>query len=91
MVLHIQSDASFLSRTKSRSVAGGILYSGKPLPPLPAKINGAILAISRIIPGVPTSATEAEYAAAYISCKEGVYCRNILTALGYPQPTTHIF
>jgi hypothetical protein len=26
MVLHIQSDASFLSRTKSRSVAGGILY-----------------------------------------------------------------
>ncbi|KAJ1410921.1 hypothetical protein B484DRAFT_336208, partial [Ochromonadaceae sp. CCMP2298] len=85
MVLHIQSDASFLSRTKSRSVAGGIFYcdnanstkladanihaelrtdkEGKPLPPLPAKINGAILAISRIIPGVPTSATEAEYAA----------------------------
>jgi hypothetical protein len=112
MVLHIQSDASFLSRSKSRSVAGGILYcdnadatasadkqaaaatdTSAPTTPalhkdkcitLPFPINGAIITLSRIIPGVPTSATEAEYAAAYISCKEGVYCRNILIALGYP-------
>jgi hypothetical protein len=111
--LHIQSDASYLSRTKSRSVAGGILYCDniiataiadakahaalrkdtptKARPPLPAKINGAILAISHIIPGVPISATEAEYATAYICCKEGLYCRSILTALKYPQPPTNIF
>jgi hypothetical protein len=89
MVLHIQTDASFLSRSNSRSVAGGILYCGKASPNLHS-INGAILTISKIIGGIPTSATEAKYAAAYMSAKEGVYCRTILEALGYPQPSTLI-
>jgi hypothetical protein len=78
MILHIQTDASFLSRSNSRSVAGGILYCDNAVP-LQHSINGAILTI---IGGIPTSAIEAEYAAAYMSAKEGFYCRHILEALG---------
>ncbi len=46
-VLHIQSDASFLSRSECRSVAGGVHYLGNKDEPL--QVNGPLLALSRII------------------------------------------
>lgn len=88
MILHIQSDASYLSRPGARSVAGGIFYVGNR--DQPTVINGAIHAISSIIPAVVVSAVEAEYAALFMNGQEGASLRNTLTALGYPQPATTI-
>jgi hypothetical protein len=88
MQLHVQSDASYLSRTHARSVSGGVFYLGNK--DRPTDINGAICAHSSIIPGVPASATEAEYCALFLNGRHAVYLRTVLHALGYPQPPTHI-
>lgn len=88
MVLYIQSDASYLSRPGARSVAGGIFYVGNK--DQPTVINGAIHAISSIIPAVVASVAEAEYAALFLNGQEAASIRNTLTALGYPQPATVI-
>ena len=88
MVLYIQSDASYLSRPGARSVAGGIFYVGNK--DQPTVINGAIHAISSIIPAVVASVAEAEYAALFRNGQEAASIRNTLTALGYAQPATVI-
>ena len=87
MRLFIQSDASYLSRPKARSVAGGVFYLGNNNA---SEINGPCLALSTIIPVVVSSVAEAEYAALFINAKEGVALRNILNSIGYPQPSTEI-
>ena len=63
MRLFIQSDASYLSRPKARSVAGGIFYLGNNNQP--TTINGPCLTLSTIIPVVVSSVVEAEYAAVF--------------------------
>ena len=86
MTLFIQVDASYLSRSNARSVAGGICYLGNI--GQPEHINGAILAISRIIPSVVASAAEAEYAALFMLAQEDEYLRRVLDDMGYPQNPT---
>jgi Reverse transcriptase (RNA-dependent DNA polymerase) len=88
MVLHIQSDASYLSRPNARSVAGAIFYLGNANEP--TLINGSIHAFSSIIPSVVASVAEAEYAALFQAGQDGAWLRNILHSLGYPQPPTII-
>lgn len=88
MRLFIQSDASYLSRPKARSVAGGIFYLGNNNQP--TTINGPCLTLSTIIPVVVSSVAEAEYAAVFMNAKEGASLRTILDSLGFPQPTTDI-
>jgi hypothetical protein len=88
MILCASSDASYLSRSKSRSVAGGHLACGDPTEL--NNHNGAILAISEIIPTVVASAAEAEYAAVYILGCEAEPIRETLNFLGYQQPSTII-
>jgi hypothetical protein len=84
MQLQIQSDASYLSRTKARSVLGGIHYLGSE-----SAINGPIFCTSKIISCVVTSAAEAEFGAAFQNAQKGAQFRNTLIELGYPQePTT---
>jgi hypothetical protein len=88
MILYIQSDASYLSRSKARSVAGGIFYLGnRNQSTIP---NGAVLALSSIIPCVVASVGEAEYAAVFLNGQEGEGLRQQLENLGYPQPPTLI-
>jgi hypothetical protein len=85
MILHVQSDASYLSRSHARSVSGGIFYMGNR--DAPTDINGAICAHSSIIPGIPSAASEAEYCALFLSNgKHAIYLRTVAYALGYPQP-----
>jgi hypothetical protein len=60
----LQVDASYLSRSKARSVAGGIAYFGDAANPTIE--NGMIHAISSIIDVVVASAGEAEYGSAFI-------------------------
>ena len=88
MVLHVQSDASYLSRPNARSVAGGIFYMGQSN--TPELINGSILTLSTLIPAVVASAAEAEYAALFLVGQETANLRYILADLGYPQQPTLI-
>jgi len=87
MTLHTVSDASFCSETKGRSRAGGVLYLGdcdKNGHPMSSPVE----VMSHIIDCIPDSAAEAEYVSVHDTTKRGVYCRNILEGIGYPQGTT---
>ena len=88
MILHIQSDASYLSRARSRSVNGGVFYLGDLN--RPEHSNGPILAVSSVIPVVVASAAEAELGSLFMNAQHGAEIRCILEDLGYPQPPTII-
>lgn len=90
MRLVAHSDASYLSESRSRSRAGGLLYLSNNNDSKPALVNGAIDCISSIIPSVVSSAFEAEYAALFITAQAAVGLRNSLNDLGYPQQATTI-
>ena len=84
MILYIQSDASYLSRSKSRSVGGGVHYLGWKNEP--DRINGPIHTTSFIIPVVCQAVSEAEYAGCFHNAQLGVGFRTILEAMRHPQP-----
>jgi hypothetical protein len=83
MQLQVQSDASFLSRTRARSVLGGLHYLGET-----EYINGPFFCTSKMISVVVTSAAEAELGAAFQNAQKAAQFRNTLTELGYPQQAT---
>jgi hypothetical protein len=62
----IQADASYLSRSRARSVVGVIIYFGDA--DNPTVENGMIHVISSIINVAVASAGETEYGAAFIEC-----------------------
>ena len=65
MVLAIHSDASYLSKSKARSRAGGHWFmAGNE--EIPAK-NGAVMNVSQIIKAVMSSAAEAELGSLFIN------------------------
>jgi len=88
MILCLQSDCSYLSRPKAKSVVGGIGYLGSAA--TPSALNGAIFAISSLLDVVVASAAEGEYGSVFFNAKHAVGTRNILKAVGYPQPATPI-
>jgi hypothetical protein len=99
MILHVESDASYLSETKGQSCAAGLHYlSCRSLHPDIAPIannhsiptNGAIYVHCQILKEVLSSAAEAELAALFHNGKEAYAIRNILHELGHPQPPTPI-
>jgi hypothetical protein len=79
----LQVDASYLSRFKARSVAGGVAYFGDT--DNHTAENGMIHAISSIIDIVASLAGEAEYGAAFVFAQHGVWLRNIAVALQPPM------
>ena len=97
MILHIVSDASYLSASGARSRLGGYFFLSHPLSrtpslptdPVPAS-NGPILVNSSIIQAVVSSAAEAELGALFFNAKDGCMLRNTLHDLGHPQPATPI-
>ena len=84
----IQTDASYLSRPNSKSVAGCIIYFGDAS--VPTTENGAVFANSTVLDVVVSSAAEAEYGAAFKSGQQGINIRNIAIGLGHAQPATPI-
>jgi hypothetical protein len=94
MILHVESDASYLSESKARSRAGGYHYlSSQPLsvptattPPVPP--NGPVHILCQIMSEVMSSASEAELAAIFHNMKEACTIRTCLTERGHPQPAT---
>jgi hypothetical protein len=89
MILHIHSDASYLSERESKSIAGGVFYMGSSADKANKLTNGAILIISTFIKHVMSSAEEAEIGAVFINAKEGAVLRTTLQELGHPQPPYH--
>ena len=90
MVLHIHSDASYLSQPQSLSRAGGNYFLGdtrsdmsKP-PTTRTRLNGPIHSMSRIMSNVMGSAKEAEIGAAYINGQESVPISTLIRELGHP-------
>jgi hypothetical protein len=95
MILHVHSDASYLSEPKSRSRAGGIFFlsdrTSKPTPTsAPPPTNGAIHVNCNIMRVIVASATEAEFAALFFNAQDACMVRTSLAELGHPQPSTTI-
>jgi hypothetical protein len=59
MILHIHSDASYLSENEARSRAGGFFYMGSNTTTDKKLTNSAILIISKVLKNVMSSAAEA--------------------------------
>lgn len=96
MILHIDSDASYLSLPQARSRAGGYFYLSaasinpfKP-PTTTPPINGAIHVNCNKLQHVMASAAEAEVGAIFLNCQDAVGIRTLLHELGHPQPNTPV-
>ena len=89
MILHVHSDASYLSAPKARSRVGGHFFLN--LGAQDPSINGPIHAVCKILKNVVSSAAEAEIAAMFENCKEATVIRTTLQELGHPQPPTPIY
>ena len=91
MVLHVESDASYLSKTNAKSRAAGYHYlscdhkgQNVPYPP----INGPVLVTSKIIKETVSSAAEAKLAALF-QIGQGAYPLHVaLKEMQHPQPPT---
>jgi hypothetical protein len=88
MILHIHSDASYLSENEAKSRVGGFFYIGNDTKHNKKLINGAILIISKVLKHVMSSAAEAEIGAVFINAKKGAVLRTTLEELGHKQPPT---
>jgi hypothetical protein len=88
MILHIHSDASYLSENEAKSRAGGFFYMGNNNKNNKKLTNGAILIVSKVLKHVMSSAVEAEIGAVFINAKEGAVLRTTLEELGHKQPPT---
>jgi hypothetical protein len=84
MVLAVHINASYLSKPKAQSRAGGhfFLSCNTTVPPN----NRVVLNIAHIIKNVMSLATKAELAGLYIMACKAIYIRIILGELGHKQP-----
>eukprot|EP00957_Ditylum_brightwellii_P047987 3644258-Ditylum_brightwellii.AAC.1 len=94
MILHIHSDALYLSKTVVRSRAGGHFFlssasedQNKP-PTAPVPLNGPIHTVCKILCTVIASATEAEIGALFINTCKGEELRLAHKEMGHPQLPT---
>lgn len=91
MILHVDSDAAYLVLPKARSRIAGYfrleneIRKNRHSPP-----NGAILIECKTIKHVVSSAAEAETNALFHNAKTSIPIRQILIAMGHPQPPTPI-
>jgi hypothetical protein len=70
MILHIHSDASYLSENEAKSRDGGFFYMGDTTKNDNKLTNGDILIVSKVLKHVMSSAAEAEIGAVFINAKE---------------------
>jgi hypothetical protein len=90
MILHIHSDASYLSEKEAKSRAGGFFYMGSSTKTDKKLTNRTILVISKVLKHVMSSAAEAEIGAVFINAKEGAVLPTTLEELGQTQPPTQM-
>jgi hypothetical protein len=87
MKLAIHSDASYLSKLKAHSRAGGHFFLTEKNNDTEPN-NGAVLNVAQIIKSVMSSAAEAELGALFINAKLAIPIRHTLEELGHPQGRT---
>ena len=94
MILHIASDGSYLSESKSRSRVGGIFYLSSKLPQhnqtpnCSHPFNAPFHVVAKILKMITSSAMETEVAATFDNAKEMLPFRVTLAEMGHPQPPT---
>jgi hypothetical protein len=91
MILHIHSDASYLSEKESKRRAEGFFYMGSSTNTDKKLTNRAILIISKVLKHVMSLAAEAEIGAVFINAKERAVLQTTLQELGHPQPPTPMY
>jgi hypothetical protein len=84
MILHIHSDASYLSVSNARSRLGGLFFLGNK-PPDQDTLNGSILNVTSVIKNVVASAAESEVGACFHNAQSGAPLRVTPTELGHTQ------
>jgi hypothetical protein len=87
MVLHIHSDASYLSASNAWSRLGGLIFLGNKFPEQDT-LNGSILNVPAVLKNVVASAAESEVGACFHNAQSGAPLRVTLIELGHIQPTT---
>ena len=94
MILHITSEGSYLSESKSRSRVGGIFYLSSKLPQHNQALdcdhtfNAPFHVVAKILKMITSSAMETEVAATFYNAKEALNFRVTLEEIGHPQPPT---
>jgi hypothetical protein len=90
MVLHVHSDASYLTKSEVRSRSGGCHFLSNHKPNADSNIvtDGPILNVAKILHNVMSSAAKAEVGALFSNTKATTILRTTLTEMGYPQPAT---
>jgi hypothetical protein len=87
MILHIHSDASYLSVSHARSSLGGLFFCCDKHPKEDT-LNGSILNVASVINNVVGSAAESEVGACLQNAQSGAPFRVKLSKLGHTQPAT---
>jgi hypothetical protein len=87
MILHIHSDASYLSVSNARSRLGGLFFCGEKSPQQD-KLNGSILNVASVIKNMVASAAESEVGACFHNTQSGAPLRVALTELDHIHPPT---
>jgi hypothetical protein len=91
MQLNINSDASYLSEPKAKSIIGGYLYLGKhTISPNKPISNGPLLCHTTVLKHVVSSVTEAEFGALFVNAKDGNVSRTTLSEMGHKQDATEL-
>jgi hypothetical protein len=87
MILHIHSDASYLSVANARRRLGGLFYLGYNSHN-ENKLNGHILNVASVIKNMVASAAESEVGACFQNAQNEAPIRVALLELGHEQPAT---
>ena len=96
MILHVHSDASYLSAPKARSKVGGFFFlSSRPVnvkhpENSPTPLNGPVHIVSKRLRNVVASAAEAETGALFYNGQEAIPLIRALIEMGHDQPPTPI-
>jgi hypothetical protein len=85
MILHIHSDASYLSVSNARSCLGCLFFCGNKSPQQD-KLKDSILNVASVIKNVVASAVESEVGGCFHNVQSGAPLRVTLTELGHIQP-----
>jgi hypothetical protein len=88
MVLHIHSDASYMSASEAHSRAGCHFFLGAHPTKAIKQNNIPILVMSAILKHVMSSAAEAQLGSTFINTKEGIPTHVVFEELGHAHPTT---
>jgi hypothetical protein len=89
MILHVHSDASYLSVSNARSRLGGLFFLGNKYPEQET-LNGSILNVATVMKNVVASAAESEVGACFHNAQSCAPLRLTLTELGHTQPPTPV-